>query len=124
MQALHQFVARNAERLGDAVEVEAMAGLILNFGQQDRLAFQRRRAGDPVAFRQLPDDLGMRMLADLADQHFAVAFRHPLFRLDLFAAVDARLKCDLFRRHFVFQPAFRFHELRIHGSVLLRHVRR
>jgi hypothetical protein len=119
VQALKQLIARHAKRLGGAIEVKAVARLVLHLGQQDRLAFQRRRAGDPVAFRQLADDLGMRMLADLADQRLAVAFRHPLLRLDLLAAVDAFLKRDVLRRHLGGGLPFRFHQLCIHGSVLL-----
>jgi hypothetical protein len=80
------------QRLGGAVEVEAVPGLVLHLGQQDRLALQRRGAGDPVALGQLADDLGMRVLADLADQRLAIALGHPVLRLDLFARIDAVLK--------------------------------
>ena len=75
-----------------------MARLVLHLGEQDRLALQRRRAGDPVALGQLADDLGMGVLADLADQRLAVALGHPLLGLDLLAAVDALLEGALLRQ--------------------------
>jgi hypothetical protein len=57
------------------------------------------RAGDPVALGQHADDFRMRVLADLADQRAAIAFRHRVVGLDLFLAVDPRLEgCEkLFR---------------------------
>ena len=94
-----------------------MTGLVLHFGQQDRLAFQGRRAGDPIAFRQLADDLGMGMLGDLPDQGFAVAVGHPFLRLDLVAPVDARLKLAFGRAHLLGRlEAGGFHQLRVHGG--------
>ena len=62
--------AADAKGLGRAIEVQAMTGLVLHFGQQDRLAFQGRRAGDPIAFWQLADDLGICLLytSDAADE--------------------------------------------------------
>ena len=40
MQHVDQFVAADAERLGGGIEVEAVAGLVLHLGEQDRLALQ------------------------------------------------------------------------------------
>ena len=101
MQELREFVASYPECFGSAVEVKAVPRLVLHLGKQDRLALQRGRAGDPVALGQLSDDLGMGMLADLADQRLAVALGHPLLGLDLLAAVDALLEGALLRSHLV-----------------------
>ncbi|MNT10747.1 hypothetical protein D3C72_1455920 [compost metagenome] len=100
VQVAQHLVARHAQGLGRAVEIQAMAGLILDLGQQDCLALQRRRAGDPVAFRQLAHDLGMGMLRDLADQGLAIGLRHPVLGLDLDPGIDARLELALLRLHF------------------------
>ena len=76
-----------------------MPRLVLHLGEQDRLPLQCRCAGDPVSFRKLSDDLGMRVLSDLADQRLAVAIGHPILWLDLLSAVDALLKSALLRGH-------------------------
>jgi hypothetical protein len=54
VQQVEQLVAVRAERLGGAVEVEPVAGLVLHLGHQDGLAAQRRRRGDPVALGCMP----------------------------------------------------------------------
>ena len=90
---------RDAQGLGGAVEVETVAGLVLHLGQENRLALQGRCPRDPVALRQLADDLRMRVLRDLADQCLAVGLRHPLLGLDLDVGVDPVLECLLLRRH-------------------------
>ncbi len=59
-----------------------MTGLVLHLGHQDGLAPERRRAGQPVAFRLHTDDLGMRVLRDLTDQGLAVTVGHPVARLN------------------------------------------
>ena len=43
---------------------------------------------DPVSLRLHPDDLGMGVLGDLADQGVAVALGHPVRGLDLLLGVD------------------------------------
>ena len=98
-EPLGEVVAGDAEGLGGAVEIEAVAGLVLHLGEEDGLALQRGRAGDPVALGELADDLGMGVLADLADQRLAVALGHPLLGLDLLVAVDALLEGALLGRH-------------------------
>ena len=95
MQQVEQLVAVDAEGLGGGVEVEPVAGLVLDLGHQDRLAAQARRAGDPVALGLHADDLGVRVLGDLADQRLPVALGHPVARLDPAVGVDERLKCGL-----------------------------
>ena len=90
-----ELAARGAERLAGGVEVEPVAGLVLHLGQQDRLAPQRRRPGDPVALGLHADDLGVRVLGDLADQRLAVVLRHPVARLDPVVARDGRLELRL-----------------------------
>jgi hypothetical protein len=65
-----------------------VACLVLHLGQQDRLALEGGRAADPVALRLHPDDLGVRVLGDLADQRLAVAVGHPVARLDLLLGGD------------------------------------
>jgi hypothetical protein len=69
-----------------------VTGFVLHLGQQDGLAAQRRRAREPIAFRLHADDLGVRMLGNLAHQRLAVGPGHPVLRLDLLVRVDARLK--------------------------------
>ena len=68
VQLVEQVGAVDAERLGGGVQVEAVAGLVLHLGHQDRLAAQARRPADPVALGLHADDLGVRVLGDLADQ--------------------------------------------------------
>jgi hypothetical protein len=103
-----------------------MARLILHLGQQDRLALQRRRAGDPVALRQLAHDLGMGVLADLADQRLAVALGHPVLGLDLLARVDAVLEPRLVLGHLgpgLHPLAGRLHHLCVHARPPLGQTR-
>ena len=84
--------AVDAERLGAAIDVEPVAGLVLHLGDQRHLAAQVRRARDPVALRQHADDLGVRVLRHHPRELLAVALRHPVLRLDALAARDARLE--------------------------------
>jgi hypothetical protein len=72
-----------------------VAGLVLHLGQQDRLAPKRRRARDPVAFRLHPDDLGVGVLGDLADQRPPVAVRHPVTWLDALLGRDDTVELAL-----------------------------
>ena len=88
VQQVEQLGAVDAEGLGGGVEVEPVAGLVLDLGHQDRLAAQAGRAGDPVALGLHPDDLGVRVLGDLPDQRLAVALGHPVPRLDPLVAGD------------------------------------
>jgi hypothetical protein len=109
-------VAAHAERLDGAVEIEPMPRLVLHLGEQDRLALQRRRPRDPVALGKLADDLGMRVLADLADQRLAIALGHPLLGLDLLAPVDALLEGALLGRHLLgLLQAVGLDQLGVHG---------
>jgi hypothetical protein len=39
-----------------AIEIEPVPCLVLHLGEQDRLAAERRRAGDPIAFGEHADD--------------------------------------------------------------------
>ena len=75
-------VARGAERLRGGVEVEPVARLVLHLGHQDGLALQAGSARDPVGLGLHPDDLGVRVLADLAHERLAVGLGHPVARLD------------------------------------------
>ena len=72
-----------------------MAGLVLDLGQQDRLAAERRGAGDPVALGLHADDLRVRVLRDLPDHVRAVLGRHPVARLDPSVAGDGVLEVGL-----------------------------
>jgi hypothetical protein len=92
---LEQLIARNAERLGGAVEIHAVPAFVLNLRHQHGLAAQRRRPRDPVAFRQHADDLGVRVLGDLADERLTVGVGHPVFRLDALFGVYFRLEALL-----------------------------
>ena len=82
----------HAEGLRGGVEVEPVAGLVLHLRQQDGLAPQAGRTGDPVALRLHPDDLGVRVLGDLADQRPAVPLGHPVARLDPGVGRDQRVE--------------------------------
>ncbi len=89
---LGELAAGDPERLGCRVEVEPVAGLVLHLREQDRLAAQGRRPGDPVALGLHPDDLGVCVLGDLPDQGLAVALGHPVARLDAVVARDGRVE--------------------------------
>ena len=119
MQQLKQFVAADTKRLHGRIEIKAVAGFVLHLGQENGLALQRRRARDPVAFRQLTDNFRMGMLTDLTDQGLAIAFRHPFLRFDLLAAINALLKCAFFRAHFLQRfAAFGLYHLCVHDYLL------
>ena len=57
VQCLNHLLAARAERLGGAIKIEPVPRLVLHLGEQDRLAPERRRAGNPIAFRKHADDL-------------------------------------------------------------------
>ena len=69
-----------------------MPPLILDLGQQRRLAPKRRCARDPIPFGQHADNLGMGMLADLTDQRPAIALRHRVIGFNLLLGIDPLLK--------------------------------
>jgi hypothetical protein len=94
-ELLGELLAVDAERLGRGVEVHAVPGLVLHLGQQDRLAAQRRRPQDPVALRLHPDDLGVRVLGDLADEGLPVGLGHPVPRLDPLVGLDRPVEAGL-----------------------------
>ena len=98
VQHVQQLGPVDAQGLGSAVQVEPVPGLVLDLGHQDRLATQRRRAADPAAFRLHPDDLGVRMLGDLADQRLAIGLWHLVPRLDTQIGGQQRLKGRAIRR--------------------------
>ena len=72
-----------------------VAGLVLHLRDEDRLAAQRRRVGEPGALRLHADDLGVRVLGDLPDERAAVALRHPVARLDPVLLRDHLLEVSL-----------------------------
>jgi len=109
LQGLDHLRAGDAQGLGGTVKVEAMPTLVLHLGQQDRLASQRGRAGDPVAFRLHADHLGMSMLRYLADQVLAIGLGHPVLRLDLLLVLDALQKA-LLQFFFGHRPSSGFRE--------------
>ena len=123
-QLLDQLGPGHAQGLGGAVEIEAVAGLVLDLREQHRLAPQARRPGDPVALRQHADDFRVGVLRDLPDQGLAVALRHPVLGLDPLVAVDPALEV-LLR---LGRPAFQRNRLvarldvqplRVHARALL-----
>ncbi len=75
-----------------------MAGLVLDLGEELRLALEGRGARHPIALGLHADDFGMGVLGNLPDQRAAVLLRHPVVRLDLLLGVDARLKRGEFFR--------------------------
>ena len=95
MQGADHLVARGAERLGRRVQVQAVAALVLDLRQQDRLALEARCPRDPVALGQHADHLGVRVLGDLADQGAPVGVRHPVLRLDLAVGGDQGLEARI-----------------------------
>ena len=88
MEPVEQLLPVDAEGLGGGVEVEPVPGLVLDLGDEDRLAAQRRGAGDPVALGLHADDLGVRVLGDLADQRLAVLVGHRVARFDALVGRD------------------------------------
>src|SRR5690606_17830511 len=91
-EQLGELLAVDAERLRGRVQVQAVAGLVLHLGQQDRLAPQAGGPPDPVALGLHPDDLRVRVLGDLADQRLPVRLGHPVARLDPLVGGDRRLE--------------------------------
>ena len=84
VELVEQLFAAGAEGFGRAVQVEAVARLVLDLGHQDGLAAQGGRAGDPVGLRLHADDLGVGVLGHLAHQRRAVGVGHPVAWLDAF----------------------------------------
>src|SRR5690606_6832308 len=91
-ELLDQLVPVDAERLGAAVDVEPVAGLVLDLGDERHLTPQRGSAGDPVALRQHADDLRMRVLRHHSSELLAIALGHPVLGLDALAGGDAGLE--------------------------------
>ena len=81
--------ARGAQGFGCGIQVEAVAGLVLYLGQQDGLALEGGRTGNPVALGQHAHHLRVRMLADLAHQGLAVVLGHRVLGLDEFTRRNA-----------------------------------
>ncbi|MNT56195.1 hypothetical protein D3C72_1934780 [compost metagenome] len=77
------FIAVGAQGFHGAVQVQAVAGFVLDLGHQLQFAFERWRAGDPVAFGQHADDFGVGVLGNLPDQGLAVGIWHPVLGFDL-----------------------------------------
>ena len=88
VEQVEEFLAIDAERLGGGVEVQSMARLVLDLGDQDRFAAQAGRPGDPVALGLHADDLGVGVLGDLPDERLAVRVRHPVAGLDALVGGD------------------------------------
>ncbi len=95
MEQVDELRAVDAERLRGAVQIEAVTGLVLHLGHEDRLAAEGGRAGDPVALGLHPDDLGVGVLGNLADERRAVTLGHPVARLDPLIGVDQPLELHL-----------------------------
>jgi len=74
--------------------------LVLHLREQDRLAAQGRRAADPVPLRLHADDLGVRVLRDLAHKRAPVGLGHPVVGLDLVFRVDLGLEAGELGRIF------------------------
>src|SRR6478735_5280319 len=81
-QVLHHLIARLAEGFSSGIQIETVAGLVLDLGHEDGLTLQARGAGDPVGLGLHANDLRVRVLRDLAQERFAVGRRHPVTRLD------------------------------------------
>ncbi|MDT4844520.1 hypothetical protein FQZ97_784840 [compost metagenome] len=99
MQPGDLLVAVGAEGLHGAVQVQAVAGFVLDLRHQLQLALQGRCAGHPVALGQHADDFRMRVLGNLPDQRLAIGIGHPVLRLDLDLGVDLLLEGALLRGH-------------------------
>ena len=56
-------------------------------------------AGNPVTFGQHPDNLGVRVLRNLAHQGFAIGFGHPVPGFDADTLIDALLEPTFFVGH-------------------------
>ena len=91
-ELVDEFLAGDVQGFGGGVEVEAVAGFVLHFGEQGGLAAEAGGAGDPVALGQHADDFGVGVLADLADQGAAIGGGHPVVGFDAVFGVDAGLE--------------------------------
>src|SRR6478735_8953497 len=94
-EVVHHLVPGLAKGFRGRVEVEAVAGLVLDLGHEDGLALQAGGAGNPVGFRLHADDLGVRVLGDLAKEGLAVGRRHPVAGLDPRVLSDDPVKVGL-----------------------------
>jgi hypothetical protein len=72
-----------------------VTGLVLHLRQEDRLTAQAGGAGEPVALGLHADDLGVRVLGNLAHERGAVLLRHPVARLDAVVVLDGALEVGL-----------------------------
>src|ERR1700691_2212794 len=72
-----------------------MTRLVLDLRDQDGLAAQAGRAGDPVALGLHADDLGVRVLSNLSDQRLAVRVRQPVAGLDALVGGDELIEALL-----------------------------
>ncbi len=67
----------------------SVANFILHFRDKRELSLECWRASNPGSLRQRADNFGMRVLFDHAQHLAAIIGRHPVIRLDLFAARNA-----------------------------------
>ena len=72
-----------------------MTPFVLHLGYQNGLAFEAGSATDPVALRQHPHYFAVGMLANLAQQRFAIGLWHPVLGLDLAILIEALVKAFL-----------------------------
>ncbi len=97
-QGIDHLLARGTQGFGGGVQIQAVPALILNFRQEDGLAFETGRSGDPVAFGQHAHHFRVRVLRNLPHQSPAVGSRHPVLRLDLLVGLQLRVEPGLIGR--------------------------
>ncbi|MNM42237.1 hypothetical protein D3C81_530690 [compost metagenome] len=100
MQLGDFFVTVGAQGFHGAVQVQAVAGFVLDLGHQLQLALEAGGTGDPVAFGQHADDFRVGVLGDLPDQGLAVGLGHPVLGFDLDFGVDLFLEVAFLGGHF------------------------
>ncbi|MCY1183821.1 hypothetical protein D9M73_244710 [compost metagenome] len=100
MQLGDFLVTVGAEGFHGAVQVQAVAGLVLDLRHQLQLALEAGGTGNPVAFGQHADDFRVGVLGDLPDEGLAVGLGHPVLGFDLDFGVDLFLEVAFLGGHF------------------------
>src|SRR5699024_2736278 len=79
---LHHLIAGGAQGFCRGVQVQAVAGFVLDLRHQNGLALERGRAGNPIGFRLHTDDFGVSVLGYLTHQGLSVGRWHPVGGFD------------------------------------------
>jgi len=99
-------IATGAQRFSGTVQIQTMPAFVLHLGNQNGFALQAWRPTDPIALGQHAHNFAVRVLANLANQSFAISVWHPIAGLHFAVGIDAGIELGL-QRHFSFGQCFR-----------------